>query len=121
MVLRLLNSRLGAAGFWDEWDKAFLSDDWSHWRENIVPHKEHEDHYEYWINLAGFKKEDIAARIDDGRVHITAKDGDSAASYSFALPDEVDASVLSAKHENGLLTITIPKLERAKAITIAID
>ena len=120
-TLTLTNSLFD--NFLTNWDNAFFEGDHSYWRrkDNSLNFRESEDNYEFYISLAGFKKEDIAARIDDGRVHITAKDGDSAASYSFALPDEVDASVLSAKHENGLLTITIPKLERAKAITIAID
>tara|TARA_R100000808_G_C2148445_1_gene156592 strand:+ start:654 stop:1022 length:369 start_codon:yes stop_codon:yes gene_type:complete len=105
------------------WDNAFFDGN-LHWRkrDSSIDCREDEDSYEYYIPLAGFKKEDIAARIDEGRVYVAANKGeDTAASCSFALPDEAEPSSLSAKHEDGLLTITIPKLEKAKAITIAID
>ncbi|MAH47202.1 hypothetical protein CMI37_15350 [Candidatus Pacearchaeota archaeon] len=110
--------------FLTNWDNAYFDGDHSYWRrkDNSINCREKEEHYEYYVPLAGFKKEDIAARLDEGRVHIVAKnENDSTASYSFALPDEVDLSSLSAKHEDGLLTVKIPKSEKAKAITIAID
>jgi len=121
MVLRLLNSRLGAAGFWDEWDKAFLSDDWSHWRENIVPHKEHEDHYEYWINLAGFKKENVEAVIHESMVAIKAEKDGSTSNHSFHLNDDADVSTLSSKLEDGLLTIKVNKRKEAMPTKIKIQ
>ena len=110
--------------FLTNWDNAFFDGDHSYWRrrDSSINCRETEDSHEYYVPLAGFKKEDIAARIDDGRVYILAKRDENTASYSFALPnDEVDISNLSAKHEDGLLTVKIPKSEKAKAITIAID
>jgi HSP20 family protein len=109
--------------FLTNWDKAFFDEDYSYWRRNdsSINCREKENSYEYYVPLAGFKKEDIAARLDEGRVHVVAKRYENTASYSFALPDEVDLSNMSAKHEDGLLTVTIPKTEKAKAITIAID
>tara|TARA_Y100000310_G_scaffold153804_1_gene153338 strand:- start:14477 stop:14899 length:423 start_codon:yes stop_codon:yes gene_type:complete len=110
--------------FLTNWDNAYFDGDHSYWRrkDNSINYREKEEHYEYYVPLAGFKKEDIAARIDEGRVHIVAKRNESTASYSFVLPDdEIELSSLSAKHEDGLLTVKIPKSEKAKAITIAID
>lgn len=111
--------------FITNWDKAFFDGDYSYWRrkDSSVNCRETEDSYEYYVPLAGFKKEDIAAQLDDGRVYIVVKQEEKdTTSCSFALPnDDVDISGLSAKHEDGLLTVTIPKSEKAKAITIAID
>tara|TARA_Y100000593_G_scaffold41668_1_gene79888 strand:- start:579 stop:968 length:390 start_codon:yes stop_codon:yes gene_type:complete len=110
--------------FLTNWDNAFFDGDHSYWRrrDSSIDCRETEDSYEYYVPLAGFKKEDIAARLDDGRVFIAAKQEEGTTSYSFALPnDDVDTSELSAKHEDGLLTVTVPKSEKAKAITIAID
>ena len=110
--------------FLTNWDKAFFDGDYSYWRrrDSSIECRETDDSYEYYVPLAGFRKEDIAARVDEGRVHIAAKKGEDTISYSFALPnEEVNTSSLSAKHEDGLLTVNIPKTEKAKAITIAID
>ena len=113
MVLRLLNHGFGSKVFWEEWDKAFVDNDWSRWRENIVPHKEHEDHYEYWINLAGFKKENVEAVVHDGVVAIKAEKDGSTANHTFCLSDDVDVSTLSSKLEDGLLTIKVKKRKEA--------
>ena len=120
-TLTLTNSLFD--NFLTNWDNALFDGDHSYWRrkDNSINYRETEEHYEYYVPLAGFKKEDLAARLDEGRVHIVAKRDESTASYSFALPEEVDSSNMSAKHEDGLLTITIPKSEKTKATTISID
>jgi HSP20 family molecular chaperone IbpA len=110
--------------FLTNWDSAFFEGDHSYWRrlDNSINYREKEENYEYYVPLAGFRKEDIAARLDDGRVHIVAKRDENTASYSFALPsEEVDCSSLSAKYEDGLLTVNIPKSEKVKPTPITID
>jgi HSP20 family protein len=42
-------------------------------------------------------------------------------SRSFSLPSAVDAERVSASFEDGLLTVTVPKTEVAKALKIAIS
>ena len=84
-TLKLFNNGLGTNPFWDSWDKAFFEEDWGRWRENIVPHKEHKDHYEYWINLAGFKKENVEAVIHKGVVVVKAEKDGSTSDHSFYL------------------------------------
>ena len=100
---------------WDLFDDRFFNNDFSHWRQNIVPHNEDEDGYHYFLNLAGFKKEDVDATVNDGLVSVKAKNKDgSTASYSFLVPEDADVSRMSAKLEDGLLTISLEKEEKSK-------
>ncbi len=39
---------------------------------------------------------------------------------SFALPDSVDADKVAAEYQNGILTLTVPKKEKAKSKAISI-
>ena len=109
--------------FFTDWNKAFFAEDYSYWRRNHdqINGAELENSFEYYFPLAGCKKKDIKITANDGVVSLLAgKDGNSA-SYSFLLPKQADASTLSAKHEDGLLTISIEKQEKSKPKTIEID
>ena len=108
--------------FFTNWDQAFLNGDHAYWRrnDNSVKHKEEDDHHEYYVALAGFKKEDIKLKLDEQRIFIFVKNDKDSLSYSFLLPEEVDFSSCSAKHEDGLLTIKVNKSERSKPKTIKI-
>ena len=108
--------------FLTNWDRAFFEGDHSYWRrDNCVRSSEKEDSYEYYVPLAGFKKEDIKVSLSDGLVHILAKKKDDTASYSFELPEGGDASKLSAEHEDGLLTVIVGRLESVEPKTIKIN
>ena len=118
MTLSTLNNGLS---IWDLFDRHFDDVDDSHWRRNIVPHTEDENGYHYFLNLAGFKKEDVDASVVDGLVTIEAKnEGASTASYSFLLPEGADPSRMSAKLEDGLLTIDLDKEEKVKPLRLEI-
>ena len=120
-TLKLLHNELRNSKLLNEWDKAFFEEDWSRWRENIVPYKEHKDHYEYWINLAGFKKENVEAVVHEGAVAIKAEKDGSTANHSFQLSDDADAQTLSSKLEDGLLTIKVKKKKEAMPKKIKIQ
>ena len=108
--------------FFTDWNKAFFAEDYSYWRrDNHVKSSEKENSFEYYIPLAGFKKEDIKASVSDGLVAILAKKNDSTLSYSFEVPEGGDSSKLSAKHEDGLLTVTVGKSEAVKPRNIDIN
>ena len=108
--------------FFTNADRAFFEGDHTYWRRNnTVKGKELEDSYEYSIPLAGFKKENIKATVDEGEVYIVAKQDDSTASYSFLLPDGGDISSMSASHKDGMLTVIINKKESEKKIELAIN
>lgn len=98
---------------------------------------EREGNYEVRAELPGAKREDIAVDIDGAWVSISAKSDTqtekkegakvlyterSQESYarSFELPQAVDAAEASAKFENGVLTLTLPKKNGPKTTRVAI-
>ena len=108
--------------FLTNWDRSFLDGDHSYWRRtNEISRKTLDDSYEFSMPLAGFRKSDIKASIKDEQVYILAKRDDDTSSYSLFVPDDADSSTLSAKHEDGMLTIKINKKEEKKSVDIAIS
>jgi HSP20 family protein len=87
--------------------------------------------------LAGLKPEDVKLTIENDTLTIRAEKKQVAEekservhhyerSYgrferSFVLPNTFDADRVAASFENGVLTITLPKAERAKAREIAVS
>jgi HSP20 family protein len=80
--------------------------------------------------LPGVKREDINVEMVDGYLTISAarKSGATDAEESFSLSrsvsiaDEIQTDKVTAAHENGMLTVTLPKREEAKPkkITVAV-
>ncbi|MBQ8062428.1 MAG: Hsp20/alpha crystallin family protein [Clostridia bacterium] len=98
------------------------------------------DHYQLTADLPGFKKDDIEINVEDGILTISAErheeseDTDKKGRYirrertygsykrSFDL-SEVDDDNITAKYEDGVLTLSLPKkqvpeIESKKSITI---
>ena len=92
-----------------------------------------ETEHEYTVELAapGMKKDDFNINIDnDGNLHIKMeqknekKDENKKEHYlrrefsygnyeqAYALPDDVDHDKISAKVEDGILTVTLPKISK---------
>jgi HSP20 family protein len=86
--------------------------------------------------LPGFRKEDLSVEVNDGLLTVTGhsktetKAGDSEAkalsgerrvTRTISLPEQVKVDAIQAKYENGILTVTLPKVEEAKPRQIAID
>ena len=89
--------------------------------------KELENSYELSMNLPGVKKEDIHAELKNGYITVSATtenskdEKDEAGSYirrerfygstsrSFYVGDHVREEDISAKYENGVLTLKVPK------------
>ena len=90
--------------------------------------RETENSYELDIDLPGFKKEDVSLKLDSGYLTISAskslekdekekKDGkyirreryDGQCSRSFYVGDGVQAKDVSAKFEDGILKVSVPK------------
>lgn len=100
--------------------------------------KEREDAYAIHAEIPGIKKEDIHVSIDGAIVSITAerreekevKDGErllrneryfGKVSRSFELPQEVDESQSSAKYNDGVLELVLPKKVAAQAKRLTIQ
>ena len=88
--------------------------------------REKDGNYEVFVDLPGFKKEDVTLNLENGYLTITAEKGlekneDEKGSYvrkerwsgscsrSFYLGDGVRAEDIKAKMEDGILTLTFPK------------
>ena len=94
--------------------------------------RETENAYELDIDLPGFKKEDVKLDLDNGYLTISAQrneeldDKDNEGRYirqeratgscarSFYVGKELEPKDISAKFENGILTLHLPKAEAKK-------
>lgn len=75
--------------------------------------EEQDDRYLINIFAAGYAKADFQVRIEGDLLLISADKPDSApGSFQkrFALNDKIDTDAISAKYEEGILTVTLPKL-----------
>ena len=95
--------------------------------------RETENNFELDIDLPGFKKDEISAKLDDGYLTISASKGldkdeknkegkyirkeryAGAMSRSFYVGGDVTEEDIKAKYEDGILKLSIPKKE-AKAV-----
>ena len=90
---------------------------------------ERENEFEVEVVAPGYNKADFKIKLEKDLLTISAetkenqeqKEGEkvirreftsSAFSRSFTLPDHIDGDQISAKYENGLLRVAIPKLEK---------
>ena len=95
--------------------------------------QEHDNHYEVDIDLPGFKKEELALELKDGYLTISASKGLSkeekeektgkfvrreryagSMSRAFYIGEEIKQEDIHAKYENGVLKLSIPKVEEEK-------
>ena len=104
--------------------------------------RETEDTYELDVDLPGFKKDEVTVDLQDGYLTISAAkalDKDESdqkgkflrqerysgsMSRSFYVGDDVESADISAKYEDGILKISVPKAaqkELPKHTTIAIE
>jgi HSP20 family protein len=100
---------------------------------------ENDKDYTVRAEMPGAKKEDVRVSVDGNFVSISAEvkkekedksDGGrvlvketyyGSASRGFSLSHEIDDKAVAAKLEDGVLTLTLPKLESAGARTIKIQ
>lgn len=117
---RLTNRLL--SDVFSDWDNAFFDGDYAYWRRtsNDIKASYENDCYIYKISLAGFNKDSIKIESLNGQVNVVAKQGDRSRYNSFVMPEDSDATTLSASHSDGLLTIKLSKKEEAKAINVKI-
>ncbi|NLD99198.1 MAG: Hsp20/alpha crystallin family protein [Fibrobacter sp.] len=120
----LFDTVLNGKGF-EASDRAFVSNRWP--RVDIT---EHADSYTIKADLPGIEKTDVSILIDNGVLRIEGERKDEYKkedgryyhlerncgkfSRSFSLPDEVDIERIEASMANGVLTLTLHKLEKAK-------
>ena len=89
---------------------------------------EDDDHYFARVELPGVKKGDLSLELNDGTLLIgferdsKADENQESAVWKRAVtvPDGVDAAKVSAKLEDGILTVTLPKSEARKPRKISV-
>ena len=93
--------------------------------------KETKDAYNIHLSAAGFEKDSFTVKVEDGLLTISAEakedkpeEGEKItrkefthASFkrTFTLPKTIVADKIGAGYENGILKVTLPKMEEAKA------
>ena len=90
---------------------------------------EDESHYFVQAELPGFKRKEINVELENDRLVLkgmrkeNGKDGEAEISFnrSVTVPNSVKADKVSAKYENGLLTVTIPKADEVKPRRIEVN
>ncbi len=118
--------------FFGDWDREFRNMDRRLYgknasREMKTDVHEHDDHYEVDIDLPGFKKEDIKLELENGYLKVGAvksleKENKGKAirrerylgsmQRSFYVGDALTETDIGAKLEDGVLSLTIPKVEK---------
>lgn len=109
---------------------------YAHAAQNIMHTdvKESADAYEIAMNLPGFKKEDVRAELKDGYLTINATTNTSndtkeeggkyirrerysgSCSRSFYVGEQVTQEDIKARFEDGVLKLSIPKMEAKPAV-----
>ncbi|MFM7181824.1 MAG: Hsp20/alpha crystallin family protein [Verrucomicrobiales bacterium] len=88
---------------------------------------EDDHHYHVRVEIPGAKKEEVGVRMEDGELQISyQRAGDDNRSgisltRSFRLPGPVSVDGISAKLENGILQVSLPRQEEAKPRVIAVN
>ena len=95
------------------------------------PSNWHQDEEAYYlrVELPGVKKEDVELSLENQVLSVSAEskeddgNGESLTRYeqTFTLPDNVETDHITAKCENGILTITLPKSEERKPRAIEVS
>jgi HSP20 family protein len=99
--------------------------------------EEDKDNFMVNVELPGMKKEDIKISLsgetltisgerryeseEKGKTYFRLERAYGKFQRTLNLPAEVDANRTKASYQNGILTLTMPKSERAKAKEIAIE
>ena len=94
----------------------------------LVDVSEYDDHYEFVAEVPGLKKDEIKVSLEDSVLTLSGEKQseikDEKKNYhriervfgtferSFRLPKEIQTENIHAKHENGVLTVTVPKAEK---------
>ena len=99
---------------------------------------EREGSFELTLDLPGIKKEDLTITVKEGTLSLSGErirpeQNENQELYrnyerpygqferSFKLPDHVDGEKIKASFADGVLTVEVPKLEKAKPRTIKIS
>ncbi|MGH8273312.1 MAG: Hsp20/alpha crystallin family protein [Gammaproteobacteria bacterium] len=114
-------------------DASVVAGDWA----PAVDVREEKEHYLIRADLPGVKPEDIEITLENGMLTVRGQRASETTTEEsgwqrrerlsgnfyrrFSLPDSADAEQVSAKCDNGVLEVTIPKHARVKPRTIRVS
>jgi len=119
----------------------FFNEDWKQHRRVPVNISETDDTYQLAVVAPGLQKEDLKIQVNDNTLTISFEKAEvnkeespentpkvlkeefklQAFKRSFKLGEKADAEKISARYENGVLNLNIPKKEQVKAANKFID
>lgn len=115
----VLSNRLNRL-FNDVWGDAPLSDNGnSSWSPAVSVTEENGDTH-IAAEIPGVKPEDVKVTVESSVLTIGGQKAGFSFQRSFTLPPTVNAEGIKATYEHGVLTVTLPKAEQAKARQIPI-
>ena len=123
--------------FFGDWDREMRRMDRQLYGKNAAREMktdvhEHEDHYEVDIDLPGFKKDEITLTLENGYLTVGAAKGVNkdetdkkgkvirqeryagSLQRSFYVGDNLTEQDITARFENGVLSLSVPKAEARK-------
>jgi len=87
--------------------------------------KDKEDHYEVKLMAPGYKRNEIEITINENTLIIgtlESQNGVESFGYSLRLPDGIEEEKITAKLEDGILLVRLPKVDKDQSKKfIAID
>ena len=101
----------------DTWHNSVF-DDVTHRSNSVGYYNETENGYEYELELPRYSKKDVTISAVDGVITINAVKGEKTRKLSVGVPEDADLSSIEGQLTNGLLTLKVEKLEKAKPITV---
>ncbi len=133
----MLMPSIFAENLFDDWFDAFRDTDRRLYGRNAAHEMktdvhEHEDHFEVDVDLPGFKKDEISLSLENGYLTVSASKGveheektntgkvirkeryTGALQRSFHVGDALTEEDITAKYENGVLHLCVPKKEARK-------
>ena len=89
----------------------------------------HDEDWQVVFAVPGVKPEDVNVKIEDNVLNVSYNSADKTSTSSFVssfsrswtLEQDVNVDNIDASHENGVLTITIPKPDSKKRVSRVID
>jgi HSP20 family protein len=120
------------------WESGSPIDQWaSEYETMAIDLVEHDGEYVATIDLPGFERDDVDIRVTDHTLIVEAERDSSVEEEeerylrrerhhesmhrSISLPNEVEKDEVKARMKNGVLIVTLPKLEFEEARTIEIE
>lgn len=65
------------------------------------------------LEIPGFKQSEVSVEVRNGFIVIKAKNDKQSLSESFSINSDIDIDKIEAKLENGILTLTLPKVSES--------